>query len=499
MKNCHIILWHKSWSIVLLLSIIHVAVAVGKKNILFLAADDMRPNLGSYHNANKNLFEQPPMHTPNLDALADESLLFLNAFVQQALCGPSRTSLLTGRRPDTTRVTIIGPYWRDMGGNFTTIPQFFKEHGYRTLGGGKVFPRNLGSASNYDDIEFSWTDPYHHAKHSYPDDKSVIWKAISSDVAKEKPLKDTQEADYIIEKLQELAQMAKSNDTPFFLAFGVHKPHMPFFFPEEYLQFYPEEDIHMPYNPHCPVDMPDIAWHHPTILKYDDCRPEAMGVPDLGHLNVTWPNWKVKEIRRAYYSAISYVDYEIGRVLNEVKNLGLEDDTIIVFWGDHGWQLGEHAEWAKQTVFDIANRVPFMIKIPGVTESGLQTSKLVEMIDIFPTLVEAAGFDPLSICPKDSHDIKLCTEGSSLLQLFDDPDSKDWKDAVFWQYPRGKTREDGLPTQMGYTIRMEGYRYTEWVNIKFLGGLDYEPDWENPADHEELYDLEIDPQENFNR
>ena len=124
MKNCHIILWHKSWSIVLLLSIIHGA--VGKKNILFLAADDMRPNLGSYHNANKNLFEQPPMHTPNLDALADESLLFFNAFVQQALCGPSRTSLLTGRRPDTTRVTIIGPYWRDMGGNFTTIPQFFK-------------------------------------------------------------------------------------------------------------------------------------------------------------------------------------------------------------------------------------------------------------------------------------------------------------------------------------------------------------------------------------
>ena len=134
----------KTWLFSLFLFFIH-AVA-GKKNILFLAADDMRPNLGAYQNANKNLFKHPPMHTPNLDALADESLLFLNAFVQQALCSPSRTSLLTGRRPDTTRITVIGPYWRDMGGNFTTIPQFFKEHGYRTLGGGKIF--HGGSASN---------------------------------------------------------------------------------------------------------------------------------------------------------------------------------------------------------------------------------------------------------------------------------------------------------------------------------------------------------------
>jgi len=481
--------------IALFLFFIHVA--AGKKNILFLAADDMRPNLGAYQNANKNLFKYPPMHTPNLDGLADESLMFLNAFVQQALCSPSRTSLLTGRRPDTTRITVIGPYWRDMGGNFTTIPQFFKEQGYRTLGGGKIF--HGGSASGDDDIEFSWTDPYHHAKNPYPSDKSVIWKAISAEETSEKPCRDTQEADYIIERLREVAPTAKYNETPFFVAFGVHKPHMPWFFPEEYLQFYPEENVHMPYNPNCPIDMPDIAWNKPPIINYDDCSAEAMGIPDLGEMNVTWPNWKQKELRRAYYSAISFVDYELGRVLNEIKNLGLEEDTIIVFWGDHGWQLGEHAEWAKQTVFDIANRVPFMMKIPGITEHGLQTSKLVELIDIFPTLVEAAGFNPLDACPKKSNDIEICSEGSSLLPLFEDQDRTDWKDAVFWQYPRGKTRDDNLPTEMGYTIRTEGYRYTEWVTIKFLGGLDYEPDWENPADHEELYDLEIDPQENLNR
>ena len=459
----------------------------------------MRPNLGAYNQANKELFKQPPMHTPNLDALAGKSLLFLNAFVQQALCSPSRTSLLTGRRPDTTRITEIGPYWRDMGGNFTTIPQFFKEHGYKTLGGGKIFPSRPVDHDGGHDDPMSWTDPFHHAHNAYHDDKSVIWKSFPSEVLDVEPLGDTNEANYIIEKLREIAPDAKNKNVPFFLAFGTHKPHMPFYFPEEFLDYYPEEKVHMPYNPHCPIDMPDIAWNRPPILKYDDCSPEAMGIPDLGDMNVTWPNWKIKEIRRAYYAAVSYADHELGRVLDELRNLELEDDTIIVFWGDHGWQLGEHAEWAKMTVFNIANRVPFMIKVPGITDSGIQTSKLVELIDIFPTLVEAAGYGPLDICPENSHEIELCSEGSSLLPLFDEPDRDDWKDAVFWQYPRGSFTEDDLPTKMGYTIRMQGYRYTEWVHIKFLGGLDYKPEWDHPADHEELYDLEIDPQENVNR
>ena len=220
----------------------------------------------------------------------------------------------------------------------------------------------------------------------------------------------------------------------------------------------------MPYNPHCPVDMPDIAWSWPLIFKYDECSPEATGVPAIGKLNVTLPNRKIKEMRRAYYSAISFVDYEIGRVLNEIKTLGLEHDTIIVFWGDHGWQLGEHAEWAKQTAFDIANRVPLMIEIPGITENGVQTKKLVELVDIFPTLVEAAGFDSLEVCPKSSHEIVLCTEGTSLMPLFEDPERNDWKDAAFWQNPRGKTTKDyfwgtsGIPNQMGYSIRMEGHQ-----------------------------------------
>ena len=470
----------------------------------------MRPNLGAYKNANKNIFAHPPMHTPNLDALADESLLFLNAFAQQALCGPSRTSLLTGRRPDTTRITQCYDYWRDMGGNFTTIPQFFKEHGYRTLGAGKIF--HPGNNSNNNDIGFSWTDPYH-LGYTIPKNRQirakdiVVWKAFSSDEVRKRPLVDTRGADYIIERLREVAPMAKYNDTPFFVAFGTEKPHMPFYFPEEFLQFYKEEDVHMPYNPYCPIDMPKIAWHRPPVLNFVDCSRKAMGISDLGKINVTYPPWKTKEIRRAYYAAISYVDHEIGRVLNEIKNLGLEENTIIVFWSDHGFSLGEHASWAKQTVFDIANRVPFMMKIPGVTENGFKTRNLVELVDIFPTLVEAAGFPSMDSCPKDSHDVALCSEGSSLMPLFEDPKRKDWKDAVFWQYPRGlKVGMRGmnetwprLPPLMGYAIRTKRYRYTEWVHIKNLGGLNYTPDWAHPADDEELYDHKIDPQENVNR
>ena len=161
--------------------------------------------------------------------------------------------------------------------------------------------------------------------------------------------------------------------------------------------------------------------------------------------------------------------------------------------------LGEDAEWTKLTLFSIANRVPFMLHIPGLTDSGLKTEMLVELVDLFPTLVEAAGFTPLETCPENSHDIKLCSEGSSLMPLIKDPQSDSWKDAVFWQFPRGSWTEEGLPKTMGYSIRTVNYRYTEYVNIKYPSPGDYAPDWENPSDHEEIYDLTLDPQENINR
>ena len=180
--------------------------------------------------------------------------------------------------------------------------------------------------------------------------------------------------------------------------------------------------------------------------------------------------------------------------------LGLEENTIIVFFGDHGWQLGEHSEWCKHTNFEIAARAPLIIKVPGVTSGGVRTDKLVEFVDLFPTLVEAAGFSTLEVCPEKANDVELCTEGSSLIPLMENPSNIEWKDAVFYQYPRGQM-VNHIPDCMGYSIRTPKYRYTEWVQIEVLEGHDYAPKWEEACwaeFHTELYNLREDPEENRN-
>ena len=478
-------------------------------NILLLMADDMRPNLGCLEETNSAHFSSLKMNTPNLDALAAQSLLLENAFVQQAVCSPSRSSLLTGRRPDTTRITDLFSYFRDLGGNFTTIPQFFKEQGYKTIGMGKVF--HDGEEATPGDDPLSWTEPYHRAKDNYNTDypwpwegtdKSHSWRAITKeDISINGPLQDTLEADFVIKTLREMAPDSLLGVQPFLVAFGLRRPHLPFYFPEEFLDAYPEGTDDDPRNPFAPSDMPSVAWSNWGELRaFADCTEESLGIPDLGKINVTIPIEKVRELRRAYYAAISYVDSEIGRVLEEVTSLGLDENTIIVFLGDHGWQLGEHSEWCKHTNFEVAVRAPLIIKIPGSTNAGIRTNKLVEFVDIFPTLVEAAGFPALDLCEVDSHDTQLCTEGTSMTPLIKNPDFSEWKDAVFFQYPRGGF-VDHIPACMGYSIRTSMYRYTEWVQIQVLEGHNYEPSWEEPCwneFHTELYNLIEDPEENIN-
>ena len=477
-----------------------IALANGKqKNVLFLVADDMRPNLGLYEES--NVFGQPPMHTPNLDALAKGSLVFDRAFDAQSLCSPSRTSALTSRRPDTTRITRLHKYWRDYGGNFTTIPQFFKENGYYTVGAGKVF--HGGPSSDGHDCDYSWTGgcPYH-SNHDDYDPSPTSWQAVTPEQQAEKELQDVLNGKWILNKLREAGKDYTDNGKPFFVAYGVYKPHTPWVFPERFLDYYPEDSIDLPSNPYAPTNMPEAAWNAPPLFRFfEDTSPEALGIPNLGDANVTIPDWKVKELRRAYYASTSFADYQLGLMLDKVKEMGLEDDTIVVFWGDHGWHLGENSEWCKLTLFDVGNRVPFMIRIPGVTDEGMRSSKLVELLDIFPTLVEAAGFQSLDACPESSHDIELCTQGRSLMPLFDNPMDETWEDTVYWQHPRAwyTPQESVVPNQMGYTIRTKDYRYTEYVWIKELEYPDYRPDFERLADHEELYDLNEDPEENVNR
>jgi len=315
-----------------------------RPNILFLISDDLRPMLGSYEDYHPG-FESPRMYTPNLDKLSKRSILFERTYVQLAVCSPSRTSMLTSRRPDTTRVTDLDAYWRTYSGNFTTIPQFFKENGYHTVGFGKVF--HPGDASGEDD-PMSWSEPYYHAPDYYPPNTGLSWRALTPQQIMEKPPEDEAETGYALDKLQELATKNKEDQTPFFLALGIHRPHLPFLFPDDFLSLYPEDDINEPSNPFVPSDMPTKAWSDFGELRnYEDCTSEALGIPDLGNINVTLPSWKTKELRRAYYSAVSYADYCIGRLLTKLEELDLADNTIVVFWGDHGWQLGEHAECAS--------------------------------------------------------------------------------------------------------------------------------------------------------
>merc|ERR1719367_844458 len=269
----------------------------------------------------------------------------------------------------------------------------------------------------------SWSEPYYHAPDYYPPNEGLSWRALTVEQMRDKPPEDEAETGYAMDKLPELAMKYKEDQTPFFLALGIHRPHLPFLFPDEFLYLYPEDYIHEPTNPFVPTDMPTKAWSDFGELRnYEDCTSEALGIPDLGQINVTLPSWKTKELRRAYSSAVSYADYCIGRLLTKLEELDLEKDTIIVFWGDHGWQLGEHAEWCKHTNFEIAAHVPLMFKIPGLTYKGLLSNRLTELVDVFPTLVEAAGFEPLNVCPQDSNSEMLCTEGDSLMPLIRNPE-----------------------------------------------------------------------------
>ena len=210
-----------------------------------------------------------------------------------------------------------------------------------------------------------------------------------------------------------------------------------------------------------------------------------------GAINTSIPDFKVKELRRAYYAALSYTDYLIGQVTGALEELGLANDTVISFWGDHGWQLGEHGEWCKHTNFELATHAPMMVRVPGLTDGGTVTERLTEFVDLFPTLAEAAGLPRVPLCPEDSRTVELCTEGVSFVPLMKDP-QRPWKSAAFSQYPRMLIDGNVL---MGYRARTDKYSFTDWA---FYDTVKYSPIWHRNGGRE-LYDHTVDPDENYNR
>ena len=451
-------------------------VAAQKKNVLFIAVDDLRPELGTYG--------IDFVKSPNIDKLASQSIVFERAYVQVALCSPSRTSLLTGRRPDTNHCWLLwnDEYWRPFT-NATTIPQYFKENSYISAGMGKIF--HPGAPSGNDDRAYSWNVPYFHAPSDTPNNTNS-WHSFDTD---DSNLQDGKLANYAVSTLKEIKQnRTKGDNRPFFLAVGFRKPHLPFFCAKKYFDEYPPADqIALPKNPAVPKDFPPIARSVCSYIEVfndtkqffpnvTECKTDVQASfygPDC-HI----PDNYTQVLRRAYYACVSQTDAQVGKVIDAMESMGFADDTIIVFWGDHGWQLGEHNHWCKHTNFEDATHVPFIIKVPGVTDGGIRTKALVELIDIFPTLTELAGLPVPPLCPA-GHSVKqplLCVEGTSLTPLLKDP-NRPLKKAAFSQYARPNKGMTVIPNEpvfnpkecgesvMGYTIRVDQYRFTEWYRF----------------------------------
>ncbi len=498
-------------------------------NVLLLSVDDLRPQLNCT-DAPGTI--RPPMHTPNLDAFSKQSLVLLRSQVAMATCSPSRTAMLTGRHVGRTHVWDLYSYFRNVTGNYTTIPQYFKEKGFLTKGMGKIFHPGSASGSTTgpypcdicqgeDDGNYSWSEPYFHAIEPLDNEKEHSWLAVPAEITDKTPLQDTQIANEAVRSIEEFSiQKEKQN---FFLAVGFHKPHLPFVFPERFLDYYPESEIGLPDNNYAPYDMPKLAWQNfgETRSYSDIAKLNATGAP-----NTSLPDSKILELRRAYYSAVSYTDDNIGQVLNALEKHDLADNTIVVFWGDHGWTLGEHSEFDKHTNWDIATHAPVMFRVPGLTDNGVRTYEVTETVDIFPSIIDFALNETLESCSSMNNNEQTCTDGISVRSLIEHPNVA-LKTSALSAYNRGIPKkllsEASTTTEaaaaktpkmsncllgnnegcaMGYSIltHVEGgheVRYTEWVHYPGSSN-DFKPVWTTNYGTE-FYNHTESPGENVNR
>jgi iduronate 2-sulfatase len=422
-------------------------------NVLFIVVDDLRPELGCYGNS--------IVKTPNIDKLAANSALFLNAYCQQAVCLPSRTSVLTGLRPNSTGVYSQKKHFRNTVPNAVTIPQHFRQHGYFSQCIGKIY-----HDPEWAQDSLSWSAPEILAitgragKYALEINKNRgTEKAAAVEVA------DVPDNMYIDGKVGDAAVqfLKEKRDKPFFLAVGFRRPHLPFTPPKKYWDLYDRNQIPLPKNPTVPEKAPAIAPHgweelrgYRDIVKTGDLTPE-----------------KTRELIHGYYAAISYTDAQVGRLLDELKSSGAFENTIIVFWADHGFHLGEQHLWGKATNYELAARVPLMIKAPAVTK-GMKTTALVELVDLYPTLAD------LCQLPAPAN-----VEGVSLKPLLNDA-RKSLKKVAFTQFERPIKFKDH-PQIMGYSVRTERYRYTEWQDFQ-----------KGDKVAVELYDHSKDPSETTN-
>lgn len=429
------------------------AIPQKRPNILFIAVDDLKPELGCYGASH--------IKSPNIDRIAKAGMVFHRAYCQQAVCGPSRASVMTGARPDTTKVWDLKTHFRKALPDVVTLGQHFKQHGYFVQGMGKIYHGSLDDAATW---SVPWQSPdaptYALSEANPKKGKTGLnsrGPAFEAADVPDETFADGKLADLAVSALRDLSE----KEEPFFLAVGFVKPHLPFVAPKKYWDLYDPSEIKLATNKFRPVDAPDYA-----VVPGAELR-NYRGIPQ-GAV----PDELARQLKHGYYASISYSDAQIGKLLDELDRLGLAKDTAVILWGDHGFKLGEHAAWCKHTNTEDDARAPLLLSVPGMRNSGTRTDALVEFVDIYPTLSELAGL------PLPAH-----LEGTSLLPLLDDP-QRSWKSAAFSQYPRSS----GGKNMMGYSMRTKDHRFTLWVDRK---------------DHSkvaapELYDHRTDPQENQN-
>jgi len=481
-----------------------------KPNILFIAIDDLKPILACYGD---NLIK-----TPNIDRLAKRGTIFMQNYCQQAVCGPTRASIMTGMRPDYTGVWDLKTRMRDVNPDILSLPQYLMSQGYSTQGIGKVYDQRCVDS----DLDGpSWSVPYYKNSNKYfsletgrpesayqlPETKELFRKYRTEGQAM--GLDGNELNDYIAKFIKPsvecadvpdnayndganalnardiLAQLAKS-DKPFFFAVGFSKPHLPFVAPRKYWDMYNRAEMPVAEFQDQAFNSPGMAYHHAAELyAYSDIPPISSFTDQK--VGIDLPLEKQQELIHGYYAATSYTDAQIGILLNTLDSLGLADNTIIVLWGDHGWHLGDHNLWCKHTNFEQATHAPLIVSAPWIKPS--KTNSPTEFIDIFPTLCELASVE-----------IPSHLDGKSLVPVMKNPKAT-VKDYSVSQYPRTQDKLDAERLgwsdgqYMGYSIRTRQYRYTIWAKDSFRSTSPFSNDI---VVARELYDYKKDPNETVN-
>ncbi|MBG88657.1 MAG: iduronate sulfatase [Verrucomicrobiales bacterium] len=428
--------------------------AANKPNVLFIVADDLRAELGCLGDRH--------VISPNLDRLASRGRLFTRAYCQQAVCNPSRASFMTGLRPDTIKVWDLKASFRKTKPKHPTLPELFKQAGYRTRCIGKIYHNSeqLGDPA-------SWSKPakFHFGPHWADTVTANRVGAIKKGQVPAIESFDVPDEAYWDGRIarQAVSALGELKDKPFFLAVGFWRPHLPFVAPKRDWDLYNPRELPAPTGWFAPSDCPPLALHNSKELK---------GYRDVPKFPLTPKT--TRDLRHGYYASITFMDRQIGLVLDALEENGLRKNTIVVFFSDHGFHLGEHELWCKTSCFEFDARVPMIIATPEIAKAGTASSSLVELIDLYPTLADLAGLE----APK-------ALEGESLVPVLNDPTTK-VKEGAFTQHPRPSYSKGTAPV-MGVSVRTENGRYTEWRNRKT-----------GKVEAREYYDHRIDPFETRN-